>query len=316
MNVMLTAFCNRKCSYCFASKEMSRYRNKRENTEMSPENLNIVIKFLKKSGITDFRMIGGEPTLYSRFKEIYNMISDSGFTITIFTNGIFDKNKRIFLSQKENLNILLNVNHPKDYIKGMWKTVLRTIIELNEKITLGFNIYKIDFNPHFLLDLIEKYKIHQRKIRLGIANPILSGNNVYIDLKDHRKIANRIVNFSRQCNKLDITLSFDCGFVLCAFTKEQLGELYYNVGSVPKTNCSAPIDVAPDLKLFYCFSLSDKSDVKLTDFKDISEIKNFFEDKFKAFKRIGGMERCFNCKYLKRQQCIGGCISHTLRSLH
>ena len=295
---------------------MSKYRNKGENTEISLNNLNIVIKFLKKSGIPDFRMIGGEPTLHSRFKEIYNIISDNGFNVTIFTNGIFDKSKRIFLSKKKNLNILLNVNHPKDYIKGIRDVVLRTIIELNEEIILGFNIYKIDFNPQFLLKLIEKYKIRQRKIRLGIANPILTGNNVYIDLKDHRKIANRIVDFSRQCNKLDIALSFDCGFILCAFTKEQLGELYYNVGSVPKFNCSAPIDVAPDLKLFYCFSLSDNSEEKLNDFKDIFEVKKHFDDKLKVLKRIGGMERCFNCKHLKRQQCVGGCIAHTLRSLH
>lgn len=307
---MLTTSCNRKCVYCFAPDELS---HSKSLSDMDNNSLDTVIDFLKNSSVREFRIIGGEPTLHSRFEEFYDIISDHGFYISIFTNGIFSEQKRKFLSKKNNLTLLLNINHPENYTDIEWQAVNATMQDLSKNIYLGFNIYKIGTSFSFLLDLIKKYNL-QRKIRLGVANPTLGNNNIYLGIEAQRKISDKIVGFSRKCNMCNVGLSFDCGFILCAFTRRQLGELCYNTGYVPKTNCYPPIDISPDLKVFYCFALSTKSDVKLMDFKSVSEITDYFNNKFAAFKRIGGMDRCFKCKYLNRQQCGGGCLTHVLKT--
>jgi len=105
---------------------MSISANTQDGREMSIENLNKVIDFLKRSKVSDFTMIGGEPTLHSRFEEVYDIISDKGFSVNIFSNGIIEKRRVEFLRKKDNLHtILLNINHPKDYPSQHWKMLNR-----------------------------------------------------------------------------------------------------------------------------------------------------------------------------------------------
>ncbi len=53
---------------------MSIRRASAEAREMTMDNLCKIMDFMKRSGVTRFNMIGGEPTLHSRFEEIYDII--------------------------------------------------------------------------------------------------------------------------------------------------------------------------------------------------------------------------------------------------
>ena len=315
MNIVFTNFCNRNCPYCFAKGKLDLARNLKDSY-INFKNLKIVINFLKKSKQTHVGIIGGEPTLHPKFKEAVMMILDEEFYITIYSNGIMKKDIISFLESmdKNRWNMVLNINQPGGYTQKEWSKINRAMKMLNRQITLGFTIYRIDFNMDFIIGLIKKYNLG-RLIRVGIANPIWGQDNKYLPLKDYNRVAPKIVKFARKCDDLDISLGFDCGFILCSFTKKQCGQLFY-YNSPLTMACQPPIDVGPDLTLWRCFVTSIIWNRKLTDFKDLQEIHQFYINKFEAFRKVGVTNKCFRCRYLNRGQCSGGCLGYSLKSFN
>ncbi len=313
MNIVFTNFCNTNCAYCFAKGKLNSAKNSKDSY-INFRNLKIVIKFLKKSKQAHVGIIGGEPTLHPKFKERVTMILDEGFHIQIYSNGIIKEDIVTFLesSDKNRWSMLLNINQPESYTQKEWSKINRAMKTLNRQVTLGFTIYRINFNMDFIIGLINKYNL-QRNIRVGIANPLWGQNNKYLPLKDYNKVAPKIVEFARKCNDLDISLGFDCGFTLCSFTEKECGQLFY-YDSPLRAVCPLVIDVGPDLTLWRCFSNSMIWNRKLTDFKDLQEIYKFYINKFEAFRKVGVTNKCFRCKYLNRGQCSGGCLGYTLKS--
>lgn len=65
-NILITNFCNQNCPFCFTRAEMS---NKLIRKEMSLENFKkTLLKIKKNPEIQVVKLLGGEPTLHSRFK--------------------------------------------------------------------------------------------------------------------------------------------------------------------------------------------------------------------------------------------------------
>lgn len=315
MNIALTYFCNQRCTYCFGVDAMSMSKDSPEAREITISNLHKVMDFMKKSNILQFNMIGGEPTLHSRFEEIYDTISNNEFSVNIFSNGVIDKHKVNFLSKKDNLkNILLNIREPEEYSKKDWEKISYTLSKLNKKINLSFRIYKLNFDARFLFDLIDKYKL-ARLINWAIAGPSLIRDNDYINLKDHEKTVERMVYFSVESKKRKIRWYSDAGFIWCAFSDGKDEELIKNVDFSPVTNCCPAIEVAPDLRVFRCFGLAvvSRKDFKITDFNNLKEAENYFFNKSKPFKRTGSMDKCFKCKHIINQKCGGGCMAHIVK---
>ncbi len=213
MNVNLTTYCHLKCPYCFAVDLWESAGNKQDDKEISIKNLKIVIDFMKKSGLREFRMIGGEPTLHSKFEEIYNTISDNGFSVTIFSNGIITKEKVEFLSKQKNIrNICINVQHPDGYSSEQCEMLDFTLSSLNRVINLGFVAYKVDFDAYFIIDLIEKYNLI-RNVKWSIAAPCFKHKNISIKLEDYKKVIARLVEHSRRFKRHHIRWYPDTTFM-------------------------------------------------------------------------------------------------------
>ena len=315
MNILFTNFCNKNCPYCFAKGKLI-LEKRLKRSYISLKNLKIIVNFLKRSKEKSVGIMGGEPTLHPKFKEAITMLLSQGMRVTIFSNGIINADIVGFLQNldKNKCSVILNINAPESYTKKEWSMIKKTMKSLNRSIKLGFNIYRLDFNMDFLIRLIQDYNL-DRSIRVAIANPLLGQNNVYIPLKEHRKIAPKIIKFAQKCDSLDITLNFDCGFTLCSFTERECGKLFY-YNSPLKTFCEPGIDVGPDLIVWRCFVTSMLWNKRLTDFRNTFEINKFYINKFMPFHRIGATNKCFKCKYLKRGQCGGGCLGHTLKFFH
>jgi len=172
----------------------------------------------------------------------------------------------------------------------------------------------LDFDPTFLFDLIDKYQT-KRLINWAIACPSLIAKNEYIKLEDHEKVVERMVKYSWESKKRNISWYPDSGFVFCAFGEGKMEKLKENVGFVPIINCDPAIEVAPNLRVFRCFGLASKSrpSLKLTDFKNNNEMVNHFFVRSLPFKRVGGMDRCFKCEHIISGKCGGGCMVHILK---
>lgn len=315
MNILFTNFCNRNCAYCFAKGKLQIAKHMKD-CYISFENLKISIDFMKKSKVRTIGVLGGEPTLHPEFKQAMQMLLENGFNITLFTNGIIKKDIVLFLKETEarKVKVILNIDEPEHYVEKEWTQIERTMKILGNKLQLGFTIYRTTFNMNFMLQLIETHNL-VRGIRLGIASPIFGQNNKYLSPEEHKKIIPKIITFSNECDKLNVSFDFDCGFMLCSFTERNIGKIYYNK-SLVRAVCNPVIDIGPDLSVWRCFATSMIYNKKLTDFEDVNEIEKFYNKKFRVFRKIGAKKECFSCKYLERSQCGGGCLGYTLKTLN
>ena len=179
-NILLTNRCNQKCPYCFAVDEMQKKKLAVLN-EMTINNLIIILDFFKKNNERNVRLMGGEPTLHPKFKEIIDYIFSQGFSIQVFTNGIFSLNMAKFLAEKEkDIKYSFNINPPEMYSRRIWNRILKNlkILAPSKNCLIGSVIWQKDFNIDYLLDLSNKYLV--RAIILRIANPVVGENNKYV----------------------------------------------------------------------------------------------------------------------------------------
>lgn len=316
MNVHLTTYCNLKCPSCFAVDLWESAGNKCDDKEISIKNLKTVIDFMKKSGLRKFRMFGGEPTLHTRFEEVYDIVSKNNFTIQIFSNGIIAKRKVEFLSKQKNLDsIVINVQYPNSYSSKQYEMLNFTLSKLNKFINLSFVVYKVDFDADFIIDLIEKYNL-MRLVKWSIAAPCYKSKNVSIKVEDHKKVIGRLTEHSRRFKRHRIHWCVDTTFMWCLFKKEQLDELYHNVGFEPINFCVPALEVAPNLTVYRCYGTASLTNpkLKITDFKDQKEAFAYFLKKEIFLKRIGIFKECFRCD-LRGRVCGAGCLVHILKSL-
>ena len=317
MNIALTYFCNQDCPYCFAKDVMSSAAKNPGSREMSMDNLDKAIDFLRRSGLNEFKMIGGEPTLHRKFEKVYDRVSGSGLAVSLFSNGVMDKKKADFLSSKSNLrNILLNIRQPEEYTSADWKKLLYLLSMVGDKITLSFRIYKMDFDVGFIFDLIDKYKL-MKMVNWAIACPSLLSRSASLSLDKYPLAVGRMVEVSRISKSRGISWYSDSGFMLCIFSQKQLDELKQNTGFIPDTNCQPAVEVAPDLRVFRCYGMAGKTrqGLKITDFKDAGQAFEYFLVRSRPFKRVGCFDKCLTCEHSLSGRCGGGCMVHILKNI-
>jgi hypothetical protein len=183
---------------------------------------------------------------------------------------------------------------------------------LPEHCSLSFNIHTLEQDMGFLVDLIlERGLMHD--IRLGIAAPLAEQASEFIPLDEYGRVAPLIMALAERCDEHEIRIGFDCGFTLCMFTAEQLGQLRL-AGADFKAVCNPVIDVGVDLTAWACFPLATLcKSVSIDEYKDARGLHRYFEDYFTALYATGGRAECVDCKHLKRKSCMGGCAAHTYR---
>lgn len=75
--------CNMRCKWCYA--ENSHYSTEKQmSIDLAKELINISLDL----GVTEFVLIGGEPTIWSGFFDIINYIKENKATVSIITNGL------------------------------------------------------------------------------------------------------------------------------------------------------------------------------------------------------------------------------------
>jgi MoaA/NifB/PqqE/SkfB family radical SAM enzyme len=317
-NLLITDYCNRNCSYCFARSKVetdsTNDQNKRHHISM--ENVAITAAFMKRSKLSTATLLGGEPTLHPQFEEIVDYLFAEGFSVRVFTNGIIDEKKLAFLTgtDPERMSLIVNVNHPDESDPEQFQQTLRTLEALPDKTGLGVNFYRKDLNLGFALELTKRFNLY-RYIRLGLAQPIYGVDNTYIPISEYGTISQSIVDFARECERFDVALEFDCGFTMCMFSEQQLGSLLTS-GSSFSFSCPTVVDIGPDLDVWHCFPLSTIMNVKLRDFDTRDEIVAHYTRKTAFYRSIGALDECKTCKQLHRGFCAGGCLSYTLSAFN
>jgi radical SAM protein with 4Fe4S-binding SPASM domain len=310
MNVLLTTLCNRKCKYCFANGKIDYNDKGKTSYYISLENINKVINYFKHSDERNISLLGGEPTIHPDFDKIIDIVKALDIHINIFTNGLIPEKalKAIEKIDPHQLRLTVNINEPRDNTKTEWRRVTELFERIPEYIGLGFNLYQNDFDGSFLIALCTQYKL-KKEIRLGLAQPVINEKNAFIHPNNYSDVGDKIVDLSDSCDKYDLSLGFDCGFVMCMFSEKQLGRLMSNNVRLQFV-CGPAIDIGPDLSVWSCFPLSRIFNTHLEGFKTLKEVYNYYLEKFKFIFLNGIYNHCSECKYLLRNQCGGGCGAH------
>jgi len=111
-NLIITTGCNLNCEYCFARETSRGFKPGKREMKMS--SLDGILKFLKKSGIDELRLLGGEPSLHSQFLSIIRYGLENGFNIRIFSNGLMNEEllSEINSLQNHRLSFIINIVDP------------------------------------------------------------------------------------------------------------------------------------------------------------------------------------------------------------
>jgi len=306
-NLLLTNICNRNCPYCFALAQIEAGTT-RANWEMSWEELETILSYLNPH-VDVVSLLGGEPTLHSKFKEIVTQVSNKGYPIKIFTNGTTASLRGIHGIAPHDIRIILNLNMPDTYNVKEWKQIETNCMLLKDQIALSFNIYKPDFSWEYIKEAILQWEL-KRSVRIGIAQPIKGMNNAYLQEKDLQPASSRLVTMAEDLAIHGITLGFDCGFRACTFTKEELGILA-ECGTHFLFACKPVLDIGPQLMTWRCFPFSVGPGVTLTDFSSLKEVERYFTEKWASIQKKGNTDECGECRNMQIASCNGGCLSRS-----
>lgn len=310
-NLTVSAVCNQHCPYCFTADHLDGSMARRSFLEM--RDFDARLDFLDRSDIDQARLLGGEPTLHPQFPELVRRARVRGKTIVVFTNGLMPESSLASLEElpAEECTVLVNVNHPAEAGEEAFERQRAAIRQLGERALLGFNIYRPDFQADFLLSLIAEAGCRPA-VRLGLAHPCLSGENRYVHPNQYVAIGQKIVRFARLAGEAGVRLEFDCGFVRCMFSDEDLRTLEEWEADVG-WRCNPILDVDIEGAVIHCYPLARLGSLPLTPETDAPALRKAFESITRPYRQAGVFRECSTCSFKQSGVCPGGCLAATIR---
>ncbi len=320
-NILLTQKCVRSCPYCFAKKQMGENDG---GDVIKWEDLVYLADLFAQGGCREMRFLGGEPTLHPQFADFLAYALKRDFSVTVFSSGIMSEKvkndlRRVYKTVPQadrKVSFLCNLNDPAFSPESETKRVEEFLEEFGAHVTPGFNIYRKDFSLDFLFKYINRYGL-KRSIRLGLTHPILRENNSFISIPDIQGIVDRLLNHLPVFDQQNVCPGLDCGFPMCLFSDEKLGQLYKATKGVHKFTCGGPVDIGPDMMAWACFPLSGTHRKSVYDFDDYNGMMEYFRTFTKNIRQEAGgiYEKCDSCSWRKKGVCDGGCAAHVLREI-
>lgn len=310
-NLMLTNRCNFNCPYCFGVDMMGPGN---EKADMTRETFLGLLDWTerKRHESCTVHLMGGEPTLHEDFEWMAKTCASRDMSVKVFSNLASMRAPDHARALKDMpIRWIVNVNPPESRTRDQDKNLRKSLEDLGPKVTLTFNMQPEPCPNEWLIDLITGYGLG-RDIKVGFVLPTLSHMNTHLETEDYPKVAQRVVDFSRLCDRFDISLDYECGVPWCSFTPEQLGELWHHNCEF-FSSCDSVLDITPDGRVIYCLPLATFAQRRYTEFDNYLEAKLWFEDLLNPYRPLGSTPKCFGCNLLRRGVCRGGCMARVLR---
>ncbi len=249
------------------------------------------------------RLMGGEPTLHPRYAYILKLIKEQGYQVVVFTNGLQSVLRNTYPHLPD--RILLNLNDWSTYADRQRKAIRANLSALHNRTSLAYTILQpaFDLSMHRMLTLEMGL---QPLIRLGLAQPVVGGDNTYLPETDLPAAHQAVVKWAEILAADGIRLSMDCGFMRCQFDDADI-ETLVQAGTVLNFNCSPTLDVGPGLKVWRCFAFSTGPGVNWFDFDNPGQMQAWFA----AQDRCRG-NGCGDCEVYLKGWCRGGCLARSV----
>ena len=315
----MTYRCNLNCPYCFANEFVNK-----EATDITIENFMTALEFLVKDGSTYLGLIGGEPTLHSKFREILRIIIQNRKIeeCTIYTNGILlDRFFDEIASPK--FRLLVNCNSPDIIGEERFNHIVNNLeVLINQRymadrINLGINYYDDDMDCSYIIDLLKRFDLH--RVRLSLTVPDFGKCGKISSIEYFRARKEGLFKLLHLFDENQIVPYYDCNKIpFCLWNEEEKDWLlsYVKKYGIKESNligsqsvCYPVIDILPDLQAVRCFGMSDFEKVRISDFDSITDIAAYFLNIIdsEAY-HISPSSECKECYQRKTRHCTAGCI--------
>jgi len=306
-----------KCAFCFARDHLGNSSADSSSRFISSDVFEERLDFVERSGINEIRLIGGEPTLHPRFSELITAARKRDLHIVVFTHGLLSETTLTCLETLpvEQCTVLINVNAFRspgaDNGSKEQDERLIGLRRLGPRALLGFNIFQTNFQLDFLLPLILEAGC-RKTIRLGLAHPVLFGQNVYLHPKQYPIVGNNISQFAQVAADVGVKLEFDCGFVRCMFSEQDLETLHRAKAGVG-WRCNPILDVDLSGQVFHCFPLAGKVQTQFSQGAAADELRTQLLERTRQYRMAGIYKECSTCPFKQRGECTGGCLANTMK---
>ena len=298
MNLLITTDCNLACDYCFAGS----LRQGHVEREMSLPELEQGLSYLDKDQ-HEVRLMGGEPTLHSQYAEILRSLKRRGYRVVVFTNGTCEQLRQTTPCLPD--RVLVNVNDRDTYSAGQRKHIRENLAALGGRVELGYTITMPVFDLGWHCQLILETGCRP-VIRLGLAQPVIGGDNVYLADNDLPEAHAAIARWAMRLAPDGIRLGMDCGFMRCLFSDQDIENLI-RAGTALRFECSPAVDLGPGLQAWRCYAFSNQIGADWSSFKDEQACRAQF-----VRQDIALPQRCTDCQHWQSGWCQGGCRARVL----
>lgn len=295
MNILLTTACNLDCDYCFAQS----LRGRAGQREMMLRDLEWLLSQLDPD-VDEVRLMGGEPTLHSRYVEALRIVKSRDFIATVFTNGTRPALRQTAPDLPD--RVLLNLNDWLTYSAGQQAEILNNLSALGQRLSLGYTVTRPDFDLSTHRKLILDYGL-KPVIRLGLAQPVIGGRNIYLADADLAAAHRAVADWASRLAVDGIRLNFDCGFRRCYFTDGQIEQLV-RAGAALRFFCAPSLDVGPGLLAWRCYAFSAGPGVDLRQFGSLEQARDGFRRRDRYLDPA-----CDSCRDHQSGWCQGGCLA-------
>jgi radical SAM protein with 4Fe4S-binding SPASM domain len=311
-NLILTHRCTLKCDYCFAADFLQ--NETISGYDVSFDVFEAYIDFLDRSGIQEVRLLGGEPTLHKEFARFVDYARMRSKKVLVFSNGLIPKPALRALMEipPEQCTVLINLSSGKSLPNSRRKQ-MSSMKQLAQHACPGYTISSLPIGDlHSLLDMIDESGC-QRSLRIALAQPADSQNK-FVHPKQYRAVASSIVALATEACRRGVHLEFDCGFVRCMFSEEEVNNL--RESGVPTAwHCSPTMDIDLDGTVFPCFALSGRTYIRDGILQNADSLRKGFHDSLSILRVAGVYPECSTCDLRVTKGCSGGCLAAALRRL-
>lgn len=312
-NLMLTNWCNYKCPYCFGIDFMS---PKIKAKNMSRETFTGILNWLEKSEHSFvIHLMGGEPTLNPDFEWFVSQLLQKEFPVTVFSNLATAKAPEYSEKMKDlPINWVVNVNPPDKWNDTQRKNIESSLTSLGKRACITFNIMPDSVDDLWAIELTEKYNL-KKEIKVGFVLPTITDSNYHLSDNEYAIVAQKVVNLAIESEKHGMRLEYECGIPTCAFTAEQLGQLW-DSGSPLRSGCFSRLDISPDGDCIYCLPLATLVKRHFSSFNSYEEARAWYETKLAPLRKLEPVRNCNQCNLMSPDKCHGACLAKKLIGAH
>ena len=329
MNLILTTRCAKGCSFCFTDDD-----DKKVNNEMDIDDAKMLLDnfYSRPKGPPNIKILGGEPTQYSKFPEVLAMILSDEYNkyprqSLLVSNILFneatlntildtDINRRLtFLVNGMELDERNRINLFKHNVAALGNVYNGVSIA----ITLADN-KSLEYHKQYIKFLDESgVMLSVGNVRIGLD---LSNTNII----NNKKYGEIIKAYYELAIKYKAGMNFDCQVPPCVFDKNDINDFLHgdpkntflstiiDINNPNKTfNCTTPaVDVMPDLKAEFCYQTIDTIApiTNIMEYGKLLDVKQAFMSSYYDTMKIPSNVECTSCTFFQ-SVCSGLCMGCT-----